>query len=369
MTIRRKLLNFGSRSTDFRIGAGALGEFGRMAAASVAKPVRALLVVEGACDAAPRETVTHALIDAGFAVEEFELAPGEPARSLSTASRLYAALAGAKVTVDDLVVGLGGMDACSLAVFCAQTWCGGTAAVLVPTELDAMVACATEMRGLDAEGGPEMVSLRPYASLVVCDLDLVMGASLARNGLGYARIVSAYLAESRRYWDGLAAIVSGLVDGRELSFIDAVCDAQTSLLNSVKSVSPSARSAPRFGMTTAHALRACLGADAPWYRLVAEGMRFEARVAVEAVGFSADDMFEQDDRLENLGIEELGFALAPERFLEALRCEGLRRSNRFLFPLPKYPGGVRLAGVDDDLLARHAAAYLASRAELLDSEA
>ena len=80
-----------------------------------------------------------------------------------------------------------------------------------------------------------------------------------------------------------------------------------------------------------------------------------------------DDVFEQDDRLDDLGIPELPFELDPVRFIEAFRAQQALRSNRLLVALPRTPGTIRLAGVEDDVLERHAQAYTASRADLLSS--
>ncbi len=157
--------------------------------------------------------------------------------------------------------------------------------------------------------------------------------------------------------------------GGEIAFVDAICTAQTARLNTVKSASPSARRAFMYGQTTARALAACLGdAKVPAYRLLAEGMRFEARLAVDVCEFSVDEMFAQDDHLEDLGIEELSFDIDPDAFVDAIRAERFRRSNRFQLALPKNPGIIRLATVDDDVLERHARAFLASFVDAIRAE-
>ena len=97
-------------------------------------------------------------------------------------------------------------------------------------------------------------------------------------------------------------------------------------------------------------------------------MRFEARLAVEAAKFDVDAVFEQDDRFDDLGIEELPFKLDVDRFIDALKETNARYSNRLLFALPKNPGIIRLTAVTDDVLVRHASAYVASRAELLEGD-
>ena len=70
MTVRRQLVNFGSNSTDFRVGPGALEELPRLLKNVVGAPKRALVVCDGLPDESMRRTVRRALIDSGFTVDE-----------------------------------------------------------------------------------------------------------------------------------------------------------------------------------------------------------------------------------------------------------------------------------------------------------
>lgn len=361
MTIRRKLLNYGTRSTDFRIGFGAFSELSKMLAGAVGRPCRAFVFAGTEVGEDLLVQVRRSLIDCGYRVEELSLEADE-ARQFSCVARAYERLAAAGITSEGLVLGVGASPVCSLASFIARGWCGGTSCALIPTTLDAMVRFPSQMAPLSIPGYGAAVSLVPEISLVVCDLDLVRGRSVAENGMGYALICAAYLAESRKCWDELGDVIERMSQGGEIAWIDAVSTAQTSRLNTVKSASPSARRAFMYGETTALALAACLDAhDIPAYQLLAEGMRFEARLAVDVCEFSVDEMFAQDDHLEDLGIEELRFELDADAFIEALHAERFRRSNRFQLALPKHPGIIRLASVDDETLERHARAFLASR--------
>ena len=369
MNTRRQLLNFGSRSTDFRIGYGMLDELPALLKGAVSKPRRAVIVCEEQLAQTVGVTVSRALVDAGFRVDDLELPAGERTATLAYAHQLFDALDGCAITCDDLVVALGGVEVCALVTYCSSSWCGETACALIPTTLDAMVTVATEMRALDTARSAEMVRVQPRAALVVCELALLQWVPFDERGLGFVQIVAAHLAESRKYWEHLPSLTEGMLEGRDIPLSDAICAAQTSRVNTVKSIAPSARQALLFGVTTARALRVCLGAGLPWYRLLAEGMRFEARLAVDAAGFKVDDVFALDDRFDELGIEELPFSLDAPRFIAALKETRLKRANRFMFSLPKHVGTIRLSVVDDELLERHAGAYLASRAELLDEDA
>lgn len=365
MTIRRQLMNFGPRSTDYRVGSGAFDELPRLFSGVVARPQRSLLVFDGSEPADRVESVERALIDSGFRVSRHVVDSATDLSLFSSVDPVLAALDGADITSEDLLVALGDSSLIGLCSFAARMWCDGVACAAIPTSLDAMVSVCTEMPSLSSTSGMPEISLKPHLALCVCDLDFVLDAPIEQNGLGYVKIVAAYLSESRRCWEGCESAVAAIRQGSASAFTDALCAVQSSRLDIVKSVSPSTRQSLMYGKVTARALRSCLGDDIPEYRLLAEGMRFEARVAHEVLDFSIEDVFAQDDRFDELGIDELGFELDPKALVEAIKAERFRHVNRFLLSLPKYPGTIRLTSVDDEVLMRHATAYLASRAELL----
>lgn len=368
MTVRRLLLNFGSRSVDFRVGPDALAEMGRCARAIVATPRRALLVVEArVLDADQRTEVAHALIDAGFALTEFEVERAH-ARGFSRVEPLLDACADAGLCSDDLIVGIGSAPVLSLASIASRLWCGGSHGVLllqVPTTLDAMVSAATAASPLDTASSRAMVGLQPEPNMVLCDISLLRDAEPGALAGGFALLAQAHFVDSRRSWDRFTEDIPRIAGIDELALMQALSTSQTARRLVVSSANPSSRHALEFGELTARTLRRLLG-DAPrWWQLLAEGMRFEAGVAVETAGFSAEDMFAFSDALEDLGIEELGFTLGADDFISALHAEQARRSNRQLMALPKMVGTVRLMTVDDGVLRRHVEAYLGSRAELV----
>ncbi|MDO4437080.1 MAG: hypothetical protein Q4B77_03940 [Coriobacteriaceae bacterium] len=361
MTIRRKLLNFGAHSTDFRSGFGAFSELSKLLAGAVGRPNRAFIVADSQLDEDRLVQVRHSLTDAGYQLHQFDI-DTKDACSLQTFGELSCALGSAGITGEDLIVGTGPYEICSLASFAGRAWLGGISCALLPTTLDAMVRVSTQMNALACASGADVVELTPEASIVVCDLDFVAAYDVESNGLGYVYMTAAHLAESRKFWESFASISEGLVRGDALSLNEALGNAQTSRMNTVKSASPSARRAFMYGQTTARALARCLeGQSVLPCQLLAEGMRFEARLAVDVCDFSVDEMFAQDDRFEDLGIEELAFSIDPSAFIDALHTERFSRANRFQLALPKHPGIIRLASVDDETLERHVRAFIASR--------
>ena len=368
--IRRQLINFQNRSVDVRVGLGAFEELSRMFASAVGKPKRAMVVWNAAVSERFGEVVDHALVDAGFAVSQLLLEVSPDGVTLSDADVVFGALSANGITCDDLVVAVGDAATCSVVCWCANQWCGRTECALLPTTFDAMLTVATTMEPLVASGDHALpaIAVRPEPGLVVCNLDLVREAGPEDLKLGYAVLVGTMLSSSKSRWNQFSEAVPEILAGEEVALVNAVQWSQTARKDVLMATNPSARHALDFGKTGERTLRVCLGNAAvqvPAYQLLSEGMRFEARLAHDACDFDIDYVFEVDDCLEDFGIEELAFDLEPEAFFAEFRRQQFARSNRTMLPLPAALGAIRLNAVDDDVLERHAAAYLASRKELV----
>ena len=368
--IRRQLINFQNRSVDVRVGFGAFEELSRMFASTVGKPKRAMVVWDAAVSERFGEVVDHALVDAGFAVSQLLLEVSPDGATLSDADVVFGALSANGITCDDLVVAIGDTATCSVVCWCANQWCGRTECALLPTTFDAMLTVATTMEPLVASGDHALpaIAVRPEPGLVVCNLDLVREAGPEDLKLGYAVLVGTMLSSSKSRWNQFSETVPEILAGEEVALVNAVQWSQTARKDVLMATNPSARHALDFGKTGERTLRVCLGNAAvqvPAYQLLSEGMRFEARLAHDACDFDIDYVFEVDDCLEDFGIEELAFDLEPEAFIAEFRRQQFARSNRTMLPLPAALGAIRLNAVDDDVLERHAAAYLASRKELV----
>ena len=241
---------------------------------------------------------------------------------------------------------------------------------LLPTTFDAMLTVATTMKPLIASSSNALpaIAFRPEPGLVVCDLDLVREAEPEDLKFGYAVLVGTMLSSSKSRWNQFTETVPEILAGEEVALVNAVQWSQTARKDVLTATNPSARHALDFGKTGERTLRACLGdaaSQVPAYQLLSEGMRFEARLAHDACDFDIDYVFDLDDCLEDFGIEELAFDLEPAAYIEEFRRQQFVRSNRSMLPLPAALGAIRLTNVEDEVLKRHAHAYLASRKELL----
>lgn len=366
MTVKRQIINFNQRTVDVRMGSEILDELHRIVTSAVGKPRRALIVAEEAVFEARGEAVRRSLVDAGFSVSIFMSAAADTrfsVASFASVSVLLDEFGRQGLNADDLVFVMGSYGLCSLTAFCSHLWHGSMACATMPTQLDGMVCLATEMLPLDVPSAPAAVTTQASPAMVLCDLSLLPDMDEADVLGGRVLMVGAALAEGKKTWSDLIERAPQLASNDEATVKDFLAASQVARRNVLKAANPSARRALSYGRVAARALARCLGDALPAYALLAEGMRFEARLAVDAASLNPDVVFDLDDLLFDMGIEDVRAQLDADAFVTALHDVVAAQSNRFLLPLPKAVGMIRLTAVSDEILSRHAAAYAASLAE------
>ena len=314
-------------SCDVRMGEDALHSAAKVLRDSVGRPHVCVVVVRSDEDAALIEDIRRQVVDAGFAYELCALQPS--CRTLAAASVLCDVLVEAHVTSDDLCFAVGDADLISVASFV----CG------------------------DA---PRMLFVRPAARHAILDLTRALGA-LGDETSRHARVLMAGAAmassekEFSALWDRAADLMSD--DGAVLcTQLIATAKARGKL---AASTAAAMRCSLRYGQSFARALEA-LVPHAAFSTLLAEGMRFCARIAVAQGKLPLDDMLAQDELLEMLGIDVLHARVSPDGLLAAFEGERCMRSRRNMLEVPLAIGRVRLATVEDDLLEEHVRAWCMS---------
>lgn len=367
--IRRQSLALRSGVCDLRIGAGALEHIGQDATSLIGKP-RAALLVYG--DDAAADTIvrtSRSLIDAGFAVSEYEVPAGRGSRRVEAATQLYSVLADAGVNGDDLIVTVGDADVISMAVFSAATWCGGCALLAVPTTLDGLVDVPVSPRPLDSDLLPDMVQTRGVVRLLSVDTkEFSFIEPSAATRMGLATMVGGAVTAGERSFSELAVRADDLLVGTSQTLIDAVLDITRARASIASSTAVAIRQGMEYGHDIARALRMCLPEcdamscdDAALY---AEGMRISARLAAAHQGPDTDliDLvYAQDGLLNKFGLTEIACEIDPDELMEALRVTSRRHTNRLMPALPLDYGRVRLTALSDELLLEHLTAWCRSR--------
>jgi 3-dehydroquinate synthase len=170
------------------VGTGVLGEL----AALVGGAAQTVAVIHDEGLAAIARPVCRALAEAGYRVLAEPVPPGEAAKDLAVAARIWSALAAGRVTRSDAVVGVGGGTTCDLAGFVAACWLRGVRLVLVPTTLLAMADAAVGGKtAVNIPEGKNLVGAFHPPAAVLADLAVLESLPAAEYVSGLAEVIKA----------------------------------------------------------------------------------------------------------------------------------------------------------------------------------
>ena len=131
----------------------------------------AFLVTDETVAAHYAASARRSLEAAGFTTHVHAIPPGEPSKTLATAHRLYAWLAGHRAERRDAIVALGGGVVGDLAGYVAATYARGMPFVQVPTSLAAMVDASIGGKvAVDLPEGKNLVGAFHQPRLVLADV-------------------------------------------------------------------------------------------------------------------------------------------------------------------------------------------------------
>lgn len=360
---KRQWVSLPGGSCDFRMGTNQLDEASIILKGAVGKPRASVLLAQEGEQEDVLETMRRQMTDAGFLVERVSVPQGVPVRDVKAAAALLADLGDAGITADDLVVAVGNTDLLSLASYACAQWCGGVPLVMVPTGMVALLEAPVTPRGIDVGSRERILQVKQGAKHVLFDFGVGVPNEVNEDVLmARVHMVVTAMCDSEtsfsKLWDRSEGIVSGDPE--------VLCEQlQETLKLRGKIVSSTAlalRQSISYGEAFARALIRLVGDDLAPSTARAEALRFQARLAAGEGMFEIDDVLAQDELLESLELPILQATVDPDELVAAVRAERFARSNRFLLGLPRKLGRVRLAAVDDELIAEHVAAWCASRA-------
>ena len=349
-------------SIALRSGAGVLSNFGTELRTAVGRPHRCAFLVSNQADEDLAELLRRDLTTIGFLVTRVDVEDGKAATTVATEAQVLSALAEMHLTADDLVVAVGHEGVISLANHVANKWCGGVSLATVPLDLAAVIVSSITPRALDTDAEHQrLVTTKPCARFCFADLEVMDlcddNAKVAQVCM-VATAMSDNEAEFGRIWDRADNLSSGVADIVAEQLAEST---KTRGRLSDSSAIAIQQSVP-YGWIFVEALRPLIPADQPLSALYADALRFSARIAVAKDSLSFDDMLAQDEILERLNIGFVTCDITSEQLIEALKQECFHSTNRFMLPIPMSIGRVRLASVDEELLAEHARAWCEAHA-------
>lgn len=364
----------GASSCDVRYGHGALERIGRDLRIDTGRSGRVALVVQEGLRGRWLRDLTTTLTDAGFEVSAATVV----AADLTGLGALAGDLASMGLVAGDAMLAVGDALVLSLASHLARTWCGGVVLGCVPTTLEALVTCPATPYGLGVEGVAGRLATDPHMSLCFAEeevlplmADGLQGAAL--DGLLMGRVAMAVggVCESQDSWRGLVMSSEAISRGDVEQAARQALDGARSRARVASSTSAAVRQALGYGQTIARGLERALGATsqleplaAPRARVLGEGMRIAARLAVEVCEGDVDFVFAQDGLLDRLGVAEIPCELEADQLLGAIKDAAAERSRRYQFCLPITVGRVRATVVEDDVLRAHLGGWCQARRAL-----
>ena len=358
VNLRRQWIPVMGGSCDVRMGVNALDQSSKIFKESVGLPRVCVVILRSSCDSDLVELLRRQLVDAGFAVCIHTLAE-EAARTIDQAHALFEMFAHEGMNADDLCCAFGDADLLSLVSYVCDRWGGGVSFVAIPEGETAFFEGALVPRALDACGRHEMVAVSSCARRVILDYDLFL-TSYEREDNVYARalMVACAMAGSERDFSTLWDRAEAIARGDEGPMIDQLLETAKGRGQIVSSTAAAVRQSIGYGRTFARALESLYPGQFPASSLLAEGMRFAARLSVGLEKLSVDDMLAQDELLETLGLGTISCdKVDSSRLVEAIHTELSMRTNRTMLLVPYAIGRVRLSTIPEDLLQEHVAAW------------
>ncbi len=331
-------------------------------ASSVGKPRLAALLVEEGVSATRAEEVRRLITSSGFRTFDVALPSGWEALSLSAALDVADELAGRGLTPDDGIVAIGGMEALSLASWVAGNWGSKAACVGLPTTLEALILASCTPHSLSAGATKGIIHCPPAFSALLADPVLIAEGGDERTlENACALMVQSAFVESPKAFDLVVTSSETLSPGDTMGLISQAIETARARGRLASSTLAGARRSLDIGLPLARALAACLGEAHSFGVYLAEGLRFEARLAWQLSGLDPDVVFALDALLARFGLGEVSCSLTPDELSRALKEETAKLTNRRMFVLPRAVGRALPEPVDDEILAQNLAAFCQAR--------
>ncbi len=353
-------------SCDLRLGEDAVLSAGKVMRDSVGRPHLCVIVHSTNEERRLVEELQRQAIDAGFSCVLYPVE--DKCRTSDCAARLNSAFASYGITADDLCCAVGNADLISVASSVCGSWCQGMSLLGIPRDEVALFEGVLIPRALDVGNSTGVVSVRPAARHALLDLSYVMGSSESEESR-HARVlmVGAALSSSEiefsHLWDNAHLLVNGDAETRRAQIIETAKQRGKLDCSSAMAV----RNSLSFGRLFADAC-ATLLPDAGYSSLLAEGMRFCARISVAQDKLPLDDMLALDELLDLMEIETVICDLDERDLMTAYLHQKNLRSRRNLLEIPLAMGRVRLASVENDMLEEHIGAWCDAHRKMCGNE-
>ena len=354
-------------SYDVTISEGLIASVGRRAAEATGAR-RVGLVTDTTVDGLFGDATVASLQGADITVERLTVDPGEASKSWQVAGRLLERMSEAGLRRGDAVVALGGGVVGDLAGFCAAVYMRGIAVVQVPTTLLAQVDSSIGGKtGVDLPRGKNLAGAFHHPLAVLTDPEVLAGLPEREWLSGMAEVAKSAFLDSEASVAELEADALAL-RSRDTGATLRVVVMAAGLKVRVVSADPlesGIRESLNYGHTLGHAIEAVAGyGRVPHGRAVADGIRFAAHLAEDALGADPAWTARQESLLDVLGLTPSDAANSVANvgaLRRAMNADKKARTSAVRFALVPEPGAYQAFEPDDAVLAEHLERWCAAR--------
>jgi 3-dehydroquinate synthase len=332
--------------------AGALGQWLAArwpAAATPSRDGKALVVTDRHVAGTHADRAEKSLRQSGWTTARFELEPGEAAKTLTSASRLYDALAELQADRRTVVVAVGGGVVGDTAGFAAATYARGIPFVQVPTTLLAQVDSSVGGKvGVNHPRGKNLIGAFHQPLGVFIDTATLATLPDREFRCGLAEVVKYGVSLDGEFFAYLEAQIEGL-NAREPGVLRHViarsCQIKAGIVEQDEQELTGLRALLNYGHTFAHAYEAQAGYGKLLHgEAVAIGMVHASRLA-ERLGRVDSSVTQRQQRL--IEAVHLPTALPADSFdvtavLDKMRLDKKTIGGQLRFVLPASIGRVEL---------------------------
>lgn len=269
----------------------------------------------------------------GLTWDKLILPDGEQHKSVSSAERIFAALAQLKANRDASVIALGGGVIGDLAGFAAACWMRGIDFLQMPTTLLAMVDSSVGGKtGVNLPAGKNLVGAFHQPRAVVIDTSTLATLPAREYRAGLAEVVKYGAINDSSFFQWLEHNVAALIAREETALVEAIAASCTNKAGVVArdETEQGERALLNFGHTFGHALETAAGYGALLHgEAVAIGMVLAATLSSRLGRAPESDAQRLQRMLDSLGLPTtLPAGSNAEQLLDLMRLDKKNVSGR-----------------------------------------
>ncbi len=300
------------------------------------------------------EELVKRLRDEGWQVSVALIKPGERAKSLKNAARLYDQAIGEGLDRNSPLIALGGGVVGDLAGFVAATYLRGVPLVMVPTTLLAQVDSSVGGKvAVNHPSGKNLIGSVYPPRLVLIDPEVLKTLPQRQFKAGLAEVIKYGIISDYHFFTWLEKNSAQLLRPN----LELLSEAITlSVLNKAKVVEADEyeqdyRRILNFGHTIGHALEAAT--DYRHYlhgEAVLSGMLAAVKLSLKLNEISLEDAERIEKLIVQIGLKRAPEDLTPEAVIDKLKQDKKRLAGEIFFVLPNKVGSVSLKAIKDQQL-------------------